>query len=279
MNEKHLNVLMREWQGSGPDMSTYRGGHILAREYLAGQEVAEVPVSIYPLGPIRNNIAGYDDIMKQMKSVKQLLEEKRPRTIFTVGGGCDCDVMCMTYLNSQYENYAVVYCDAHGDVHTPESSSSHYFYGMPYRTAMGDGDRDMVQMLPKTLSYEQANLVGCRDLDPAEAEFLSSHPVFKRSAEEISKGPEQLIEHLKAMGCQHVYLHIDLDVLDPKEFSFVPLPVENGISGHTLLSLVGAINDNFKIVGLAVTEYAGGAGENNPILRQLVDLGTHLGKE
>ena len=53
-----------------------------------------------------------------------------------------------------------------------------------------------------------------------------------------------------------MYLHIDLDVLDPAEFGSVGYPEPFGISLANLLALIAAAKAALPLAGAAVTEFA-----------------------
>ena len=109
MNRKHLNLLVPQWQGSGPDYSIYHGAFALRENYLKDVDMIQVPVTDQPISPVKNDIMGYDEILAQLKAVNETLKSYKPDTVFTVGGGCDADLASMAYLNADkgYQNVYV----------------------------------------------------------------------------------------------------------------------------------------------------------------------------
>lgn len=74
-----------------------------------------------------------------------------------------------------------------------------------------------------------------------------------------------------------VYIHIDLDVLDPDEFSMVPVPEKDGLSFAALAKIIKEINTIAECVGFAILEYDGScAEEENYILKQLIQYGLDI---
>mgnify|MGYP000875041721 FL=1 len=104
---------------------------------------------------------------------------------------------------------AIVWFDAHGDVHTIESSTSGYLGGMALRMALGGNADALAGPLGlRPVAASKAVLVDARDLDPAEVEYLADSPVGQFQVEaitaaELPPGP--------------VILHVDLDVIDCSE--------------------------------------------------------------
>lgn len=65
--------------------------------------------------------------------------------------------------------------DAHGDLHTLESSTSGYLGGLSLRLVLGaHPDRLAGPLGLRPLTEDRAVLVDARDLDPAEADFLAT---------------------------------------------------------------------------------------------------------
>ena len=74
----------------------------------------------------------------------------------------------------------------------------------------------------------------------------------------------------------NLYLHIDLDSLDPQEFSAVDFPVAGGFSVEALAGLVQSLADAFTIAGMSLTEYASPTGAGLDTLAPLLDAFARL---
>lgn len=276
MKNKHLNLIFPQWQGGGKNLKTYDGAMELWRNYLEGTEVSLVDVSKAPVGIARNNIIDYDHILSQLKCARMLLDREQPDTIFTVGGGCDSDILSVSYLNNRLEgDMTLVYFDAHGDIHTPESSETKRFYGMPIRVMLGEGDKEVISLNYSKLTTSQLVMLGVRDLDKAEKVYIPSQniSVFGVSeAENISA----VIRAIKSKGHRNIYVHIDLDVLDPEEFPHTPMLVPGGMKIRVLRELLGMLNEEFRIAGMGLFEYKPSGIKRIEILDYIINLGTNL---
>lgn len=71
--------------------------------------------------------------------------------------------------------------------------------------------------------------------------------------EELQR-PDKIIEFIKHQSYKNIYIHIDLDVLDPKYFPFVKCPTPNGVTPQTLIRLIKALKINFTVVGQSLLE-------------------------
>ena len=93
-----------------------------------------------------------------------LLACELPDRPIVLGGCCCSHVGAIERLSAGEERLAVVWLDAHGDLNTPQSSPSGNAWGMPLRMVIDDG-----AVLPRNVA-----LVGARNLDPPEVEFIES---------------------------------------------------------------------------------------------------------
>ncbi len=71
----------------------------------------------------------------------------------------------------------------------------------------------------------------------------------------------------------HVYIHLDLDVIDPADFPDTPLPVDNGLHFGEVYGILKAFSDN--LVGLGIFEYAR-LGAKNDYIEKLIRFGLAL---
>lgn len=258
-----LNLFYPQWQGGGPDLSTYYGAFELKKTYCPEVTFAEVEVSTTSTGTIKKGIFGYAQILAQMKAARKVIDLKRPERIFTIGGGCDAGILPLSYLSKlMKEKLTIIWFDAHGDLNSPQSSPSGYFYGMPVRALLGESDPAILELLYTELDNDQLILCGLRDLDEAESAYIASRNLTVCRAEEMSANPEMLLDLIKDRGNDHIYIHLDFDVLNPEEFPYVPLPVPGGLSIQSLMKLITGLRESFILTGLGLFEYSGGSACN-----------------
>ncbi|CAN5139466.1 arginase family protein [soil metagenome] len=168
----------------------------------------------------------------------------------TIGGDCSVELGAIPRVLDQ--DAAVVWFDAHPDLNTPESSTSHAFTGMILRTLLGDGPAALVPAEP--LSSERVVLAGTRSLDPEEEAFVAERGIRMIAADEVS--PESVIAAVEATGAATVYVHIDLDVLDPADLSGLGAPEPFGVRAAVLVQTLKALLARFPLAGAGITEFA-----------------------
>ena len=166
-----------------------------------------------------------DTLAEQTAELASVLPE-RPLVL----GGCCCShVGAVRGLAARSDRLAVVWLDAHGDLNTPETSPSGNAWGMPLRMLLDDG----------VVRPEDVALVGARNLDPPEVEYLA--------ATGIDDSLERALEQADA-----VYVALDLDVLEPSEAAmFMPEP--NGPTVRELEAVLRDVVSRTRLAGMGVT--------------------------
>lgn len=274
MKNKHINILYPQWQGGGTNKATYEGAMELKKNYLNMDEFFEIEVSSYKNEKVENNIWGYKSIMEQLKNIKELLNNENPDTVFTVGGGDDIEIIPLSYMNNQMKgDMSVVFFDAHGDLNTPESSPSKNFHGMPLRTLFGESDKEILNLLYSRLLHSQVVMVGTRDCDLAEKEYIKNNNISVITAKKANSYINNVIEELKSKGSKNIYIHIDVDVIDPSEFSYQPVPAKGGLTIDNFSKLLKALSKEFHIVGVCLLGCTALNNEKINILQEIINIG------
>ena len=148
-----------------------------------------------------------------------------------VGGCCCSHVGGARGLARRVGRLAVVWIDAHGDLNTPETSPSGNEWGMPFRMILDSGD----------VAPGDAALVGARNLDPPEAEYMAA------------VGLDDSLDRALA-DVDATYVALDLDVLDPTEVD-VLVPESDGLSPDELEVLLADLAARTAIAGIGVTGF------------------------
>jgi len=152
----------------------------------------------------------------------------------------------------------MVYMDAHGDFNTPETTPSGIIGGMDVAITTGRGAKELVEMfgLSPLLPEENVVLYGVRDLDELEEIALTNSRVHVYTREKIKEqGAEQtakdVLSYLESK-CEHLYVHVDLDVLDESVVSAHGLPVPDGLTKIEFQNTLKVLAKSPKLRGIAV---------------------------
>ena len=161
-----------------------------------------------------------------------LLACELPDRPLVLGGCCCSHVGAIEALSAGEECLAVVWIDAHGDLNTPETSPSGNTWGMPLRMVIDDG-----AVLPRNVA-----LIGARNLDPPEVEFIESAGV------QVGEGAvDRALE-----GADAVYVALDCDALEPEDVR-VFMPEPDGLRLGEVESLLTQLAGRIRIAGVGFT--------------------------
>jgi arginase len=249
-----LSLLLPEWQGSGTEPMVSAGARALAAR-LSPPAFVEVDAPVVETLTALEGVIGLSSIAPRAKQALDLLQDRQPSRLFVVGGTCGVELAPVSYLNERYRgDLAVVWLDAHADLNTPESSPSRHFHGMVLRTLLGAGPASLVDLLPRRLAPDQIVLAGARDLDRDEAAFVSDAPIaWLRPADLLV--PDRVSGRIRARGFRKIYIHLDLDVLDPVEFPHALMPTPGGVSMNAVAETIQDLTASFDVVGFSVVEF------------------------
>ena len=222
-----------------PDLS--RGPGVLA-EAIGGESVV-VPGP--EPRPVPNEVADSFDVIHSVRSaVGEAVEDGRFPLVLAVN--------CFTSLGTVTgvgRDVGVVWFDAHGDFHTPQSTPTGFLDGMGLAMLTGDGWDEMRATLG-CVRAENALLVAARDFEPTEIERIEASDLRRATMDTLEAALDELATRVDA-----VYVHIDLDVLDPSVARANVLAVADGLEAEQLEQALDAVSDRFEIAAGALTAY------------------------
>jgi arginase len=171
-----------------------------------------------------------------------------------------CDVSMGVLAAFDHSQCGVVWIDAHADFNTPESTVSGFFAGMALAVISGHCYRSLWAQIGDSTAIPEAAIVllGVRDLSPvAERERLAASGIqvvgWQDGKPERDVGP--VLDEL-ASRVREVYLHIDMDALDPREApGVVDEPVPGGLSLEQLKQTTRAVCARFRVRAATVATF------------------------
>jgi arginase len=186
-----------------------------------------------------------------------------------LAGGCDVSKGILSGFD--HGRCGVVWFDAHGDFNTPETTTSGYFDGMSLAVITGHCYHSYwAQIGNSTPIPESATLMmGVRDLDPAEREHLdhSAVQVVKWHEGKPQRDVRVVLDKL-AQRVPEVYLHIDMDSLDPQVAPGVVFdPVPGGLSLEDMEECIRAVFARFQVRAATLAVYNPDRDQNDKTLR------------
>jgi arginase len=163
-----------------------------------------------------------------------------------VAGDCSIALTTLPTALRYRPDARVLWLDAHGDFNTPETTPSAFLGGMALAGACGVWDAGVSGSIPA----ERVVLAGVRDLDPAERRLLERSEAAVIGASSV----ETLVAAKNALDGAPVYVHLDLDVLDPEDFP-AEFPAPGGLAPDKLYDLLESVAEECDLVGLEVTAF------------------------
>jgi arginase len=181
-----------------------------------------------------------------------------------VSGDCTTSLAVVAGLQRSGVDPAIVWFDAHGDLQTPETSASGYLGGFPVHQLVGGADRTVPERLGlRPVRESDVLLVDARDLDPPEAEFLARSAIRRVAVDEV----------VGALPDGPVHLHIDADVVDPRDLPGLLFPVSDGPRWPDVLGAVRAVLATCPVVAVTVgcTWSGSGTPEFAALVREIAE--------
>ena len=252
---KTMCLVLPEWQGYGLSSAPARGARHLARRLFDGRDVVTIDVPDDETLAVDGGVLGLASLAPRLAETQAAIQACAPDRILTVGATCGVEVAPIAYLNHKYGgDLAVLWLDAHADLNTPASSPSGHFHGMVLRTLLGDGPAVLVDRIPRPLTPSQLCLVGARDLDLPEAELVQSAGIRTAGLEAFAD-PVQFAREVRRAGFARIYLHLDLDVVNPDDFASSLMRTPGGPSLNDVEALVCQLSEQCDIAGASVVEF------------------------
>lgn len=163
--------------------------------------------------------------------------------VLVLAGNCSSCLGTLVALDDP----GIVWLDAHGDFNTPETSISGALEGMSLAIATGHCHPTlMAQPVP------EANVVlaATRSLDPLEEVRLRASQIKLVTLDGLPGAVDQLASRVTS-----IYLHLDLDVLDPSVSPGVNFSQPGGITAVELFEAVKYVLATGKLAAATIANF------------------------
>lgn len=239
-------LVVPQWQGSpaARAMLLVDGATAIAEDLpRAITTVLEVPIEAgESLG------TGVRRLSALVRTRELVMEHMGADTVI-IGGDCSVTPAALAALPGGTEDLAVVWCDAHPDMHTSQTSRSGAFSGMALRAVLGESESPLD--LTPGLARNRVVLVGVRDVDDDE----ETNAIAGLSVTDLDT-TSTLADAVQATGASRVWVHIDVDVLDPAEFSGVSSAAPFGAASGSLTAALRALRERVPFAGATIAGFA-----------------------
>lgn len=163
------------------------------------------------------------------------------------------------------QRVGLVYIDAHGDFNVPETTLSGMLGGMPVAVAAGMALHNLRREsgLDPGIPADHIVMGAVRDLDPLEAELVAASQIQRMSTDDLAHRLDRVraqVERLASMS-DVIYVHIDMDVLDPAEVPGHPLTVPDGPTSKELAVALAEMFKEPKVAALGIASTPANEGD------------------
>lgn len=266
MAAKTLRLLMPQWQGGNNPIYPL-GAALMA--WLAppgGDPLVEVPVK-----PIDGSSLALEDglmerkaLLDQLRAARNIIEAYAPDRLVVFGGDCLVAQAPLSYLNERYGGeLGVLWIDRHPDLKSPaEAVNGHT---MVLRHLLGEGDSGFCAEVKHPISPARVMLAGLGSTQAAEDEVIQRLGLRKAGAAELAENSEPVSQWIQETGLKHLAVHLDVDVLSPKQFRSLqsgnpdqdPAAVfrTGEMTFPALVRLLADVAGQAEIVGLVLAEH------------------------
>jgi arginase len=240
--------------GAGPDALA---PHVVDALRAAGHDVADDTIDA-PDGFATEASTGFALARRLAERVRAAHERGwRP---LTLAGNCLTSLGTASGVQGPDDDLAVVWLDAHGDLETPDTSTSGFVDGMALSALTGRAWRALAASVPgfRAVPGDRVILVGARDVSDAERRAIAEAGITWIDADALRDGASALgpaLDALAARGVRRAYVHLDLDVHDPSVARVNGYPAPDGLSAAVVRDVVRLVGDRLAIVAAALTAY------------------------
>jgi arginase len=169
------------------------------------------------------------------------------------------------HAHARGREIGLIWVDAHGDMNTPETTTSGNVHGMPLAALVGREPAELArigQRVPKVRA-DRTVLIGVRNLDTLEREQIRRAAVQVFTMKDIDRdGIANVMKRALAIAGENtlgVHVSFDLDVCDPSIAPGVGTPVKGGLDYREAHMVMEMVADSHSLLALDLVEV-------NPIL-------------
>lgn len=170
-----------------------------------------------------------------------------------VSGDCTTALGTVAGLQRAGIDAGIVWFDAHGDVQTLETTASGYLGGLPLRLLVGYRPGLIATGLGlRPVAEQRVLLAGARNLDPPEVTYLDGALISRTGVTGLDAA---------ALPDGPLYVHLDLDVIDPSAVPGLRYPVPGGPGCAEVAAALRMLMATGRVaaVGIACTWHPGHA--------------------
>ena len=283
MANETLKLIYPQWQG-GDIVAFFKDlePSVAAKGYVLGAQILDllvsnlnadldkntalVPVSLdYAFDKngkrlVQEGIVDKFILQEQTKRAFKILRAKNPAKILTLGGECATSIAPFSYLASKYKDeVALIWVDAHPDLGVADDEFYKGYHAMAVSALVGDEILSREFKLPAHIKPQNVLFVGLHSNEAHHyndrREKLGIKAIWgKDIVSDEANSLAKIRAWLKQSGAKKALIHLDLDVLDPKEL-YAAVGDTGILSIAQTINAINAVSQNTEVVGFSVAEH------------------------
>ncbi|HEY6958970.1 MAG TPA: arginase family protein [Candidatus Limnocylindria bacterium] len=186
-----------------------------------------------------------------------------------LGGECTLVAGSLSGALIAEPDIVLVYLDAHGDFNTLATTQSHYVSGMCLAHVCGKSIAPLLWPGARRIAEDHVALVGARALDAGERQNVERsrvlHVAFDREHADLTR----LVAFARR---KKVWLHVDVDIVDPSEVPAVVFPAPGGPSLAAVSDCISQLAAVADVRGIDVCGYDPRQDERNELPAEIAGL-------
>lgn len=172
----------------------------------------------------------------------------------------NCGAALGTLSGLETDPVGIIWLDAHGDFNTPETTTSGFLDGMGLAAAAGLCWTKLVAKIPHFRPVQGRHILhlGGSDIESDELALMRSREVMLLSLEDLRQSNfHALLPALDRLRSElsDVYVHLDLDVLDPVKTRANHFPSTMGLDADQVKGILRQIRERLNIRAVGVASY------------------------
>lgn len=251
-------LVVPQWQGSPSSraMQLIDGAQAIAGDLpRSATTVLEVPMEAgESLGSGIHRLSALQRVHGLVAEALDAHHADAPdEAVLTIGGDCGIALAPIAHAARRAPGLAVVWIDAHPDLNSPTSSPSGAFAGMALGAVIGDGWHGL--SLDGAVAADRVVIGAARSFDDPELDLIEGIGITTLTVEAL-RDAEALADAVVATGAEAVYVHVDIDALDPAEIAGNAHPEPFGVTVAELTAAVAALRARVPLVGASLAGYS-----------------------
>ena len=251
-------LVVPQWQGSPSSraMQLIDGAHAIAGDLpRSSTTVLDVPMEAgEALGTGIHRLSALQRVRGLVADALEAHDVDAPEEhVLTIGGDCGIALAPIAHAARRSPGLAVVWIDAHPDLNSPDTSPSGAFAGMVLRAVIGDGVPEL--SLDGAVRGDRVVVGGARSYDDPELAAVEEFGITALTVEAL-RDADALADAVLATGADAVYIHVDIDALDPAEIAGNAHPEPFGVTVVELTSAIARLRARVPMVGASLAGYS-----------------------